>query len=127
MPSDTSFLKQALAAIQTQDYPTLEKLRDKVNPDGARELVRTWKPSMSWLTKDGYVALLMDQTGEVVRPLMEDALNSPTVESQAYALCSLTGNFGIFDGLLTNGGVDPDKVKAAIVQYRFERRRQSPP
>lgn len=123
MPSETSFLKKALAAIQTQDYETLESLRDEVRPEGARELVKTWKQSLPWPIKDGYIALLMDQTGEVVRPLMADALNSPTAESQAYALCSLTGDFAIFERLMTNGSVDAGKVKDAVIKYRSEMRR----
>lgn len=123
MPPETAFLKKALAAIQTQDYEILEGLRDEVRPEGVRELMKTWKPSLSWPIKDGYIALLMDQTGEAVRPLMEDALNSPTVESRAYGLCSLTGNFEIFERLLTKGGVDAEKVRAAILQYRSELRR----
>lgn len=118
MPPETPFLKKALTAIQSQDYQSLESLRDEVRPEGVRELVKTWKPSMPWSIKDGYIALLMDQTGELVRPLMEDALNSPTAESRAYALCSVTGNFGLFESLLTKGGVDAEKVKVAILQYR---------
>jgi hypothetical protein len=49
-----------------------------------------------------------------VRPIFRDALNSPTVETRAYALCVLTGNFAAFTALLTDGWVDAAKVDAAI-------------
>ncbi len=111
------FVQNALEAIQQQDYEALEGLRDKTNPANVETLVMTWNSSLPWRIKDGYVTVLMDQTGEIVRPLMEDALNSPTVESRAYALCSLSGDFGIFESLLTSGGVDAKKVDEAIQKF----------
>lgn len=95
----------------------MEGLRDQVNAANAEALVRTWNPSLPWRLKDGYVTVLMDQKGEIVRPLMEDALTSPTPESRAYALCSLTGDFGIFNSLLSSGGVDAKKVDEAIQKF----------
>jgi hypothetical protein len=118
MLTEHIFVQKALEAIQQQDYQVMEGLRDHVNAANAEALVRTWNSSLPWRLKDGYVTVLMDQKGEVVKPLMQDALNSPTPESRAYALCSLTGDFGIFDSLLTSDMVDEKKVDEAIKQYK---------
>lgn len=117
MLTEQLFVQKALEAIQQQDYQVMEGLRDQVNAANAEALVRTWNSSLPWRLKDGYVTVLMDQTGEVVKPLMQDALNSPTPESRAYALCSLTGDFGIFDSLLTSDMVDAKKVDEAIQKF----------
>jgi hypothetical protein len=119
VPSDNSVIQKSLAAIQSQDYATLESLRDELRPEHVPALSASWSALMPWILKDGYIALLMDETGEAVRPVMADALNSPTVESRAYALLSLSGNFGIFETLLTSGGwLDTAKVDAAVKNFR---------
>jgi len=76
-----------------------------------------------WKIKDAYVALLMDQMGEAVKPVMADALHSPAAESRAYALCILKGDFKLFSGLLTDGSVDVNKVDAAVAQLLISRQR----
>lgn len=117
--SVNEFMTKALAAIQKGDYETLESLRDEIKPEYMLRLLETWDKSMPWKTKDAYVALLMDQMGEAVKPVMEDALNSPAAESRAYALCILKGNFKFFDDLLTDGLVDVKKVDAAVALYSY--------
>ncbi len=115
-------IKQILHAIQAQDYQTLEGLRDQVRPEHLGEVVRHWRPDLPWAVKDGFVAVLMDQTGLIMRPLMEDALDSPTIENRAAALCVLTEDFDLFSRLLTPGGwVDRDRVAAAVADYRRSR------
>ena len=114
------FITKALAAIQKADYETLEGLRDEIKPEYVPHLVGTWNSSMPWKTKDAYIALLMDQMGEAVKPVMEDALNSPAAESRAYALCILKGDFNIFTDLMTSGSVDVNKVDTAVARYRAE-------
>jgi hypothetical protein len=111
------FITKALAAIQKADYETLEGLRDEIKPEYVPHLLETWNQSMPWKTKDAYVALLMDQMSETVKPVMEDALNSPTAESKAYALCILKGNFKVFTDLMTDGSVDVNKVGTAVARY----------
>lgn len=116
--STNEFMTKALAAIQKPDYETLEGLRDEIKPEYVPHLVGTWNKSMPWKMKDAYAALLMDQLGETVKPVMEDALNSPAAESRAYALCILKGDFKLFDDLLTDGSVDVNKVDAAVALYK---------
>lgn len=122
MSTNQPVIKQILHAIQAQDYQTLEGLRDQVRPEHLGEVVRHWRPDLPWAVKDGFVAVLMDQTGQIMRPLMEDALDSPTIENRAAALCVLTEDFDLFNRLLTPGGwVDRDRVAAAVADYRWRR------
>jgi hypothetical protein len=116
--TENEFITKALAAIQKQDFETIEGLRDQIKPAYVPRLVATWNTSMPWETKDAYIALLMDQMGETVKPVMEDALNSPTAESRAYAICILQGDFQLFNDLMTDGWVDVNKVDAAVKVYR---------
>jgi hypothetical protein len=102
------------AAIAAADYEALESLRDLLTDEIVAQLAQDWQAALPWKTKDAYAALLQDQTAECVRPIFRDALNSPTVETRAYALCVLTGNFAAFTALLTDGWVDAAKVDAAI-------------
>jgi hypothetical protein len=125
MPSpstDPFFLRNALATVQAQDWETLESLRSDLRPEHVPEIVKSWRPTLPWPIKDAYAMLLMDQTGDAVRPVMEDALHSPTPETRAYALCSLSGSFDLFDSLLTSSMVDERLVDAAIQRYRASRR-----
>jgi hypothetical protein len=116
--SEAAFIAKALAAIQKADYEQLESLRDEIKSEYVLGLVVTWKKSIPWKTKDAYITLLMDQNGDAVQPVMEDALNSPTVESRAYALCILKGDFKFFDSLLTDGWVDQNKVDTVVALYK---------
>ena len=72
--------------------------------DGTLERIRT--------------ALLLDQTSEAVRPIFRDALDSPTVESRAYAVCVLTKDFSRFDDFLIDGGVAEEPVDAAVAEVK---------
>lgn len=115
------FFKKALTAIEKADFETIESLRDQIRPEHIAPLVKSWHFALPWTIKDGYVALLMDQINEQVRPIMEDALNSPTPETKAYALCILKGDFDFFTYLLTpSGWIDPQKVEQAIIEYRWQ-------
>ena len=60
----------------------------------------------------------MDQSSESIATLMRDGLDSPTVESRAYALCSLSDDNDLFPQLLDGGWVSEEKVDAAITEYR---------
>ncbi len=117
--SEDVFMSKALAAVQKADYEELEGLRHEVKPEYVPRLVTTWNKSMAWKQKDAYIALLMDQSGDAVREIMLDALDSPTVESRAYALCILKDDFSLFVSLLTDGWVDQNKVDTALAQFRM--------
>ena len=119
--TEDEFMAHALDAIEKQDFQIIEGLRDQIRPAYVPRLVATWNQSMPWGTKDAYIALLMDQSAEVVKAVMEDALNSPTVESRAYALCILQGDFKIFDSLMTDGWVDQNKVDTAVALFKSSR------
>jgi hypothetical protein len=113
---DAEVLATIHAAIQMGDFEVIESLRDHLNKRIVREVVATWHADLPWNTKDAYAALLMDQTGEEVRPLFQDALHAPTAETRAYALCVLMEDFALFDSIMSAGGVDAVKVDAAIAK-----------
>ncbi len=102
-------------ALAHQDYEEIESLRDILNPELVRLVAADWRANSSWDIKDAYAALLLDQTADCVRPIFLDALHSPTVETRAYAVCVLTRDFGRFDAMMVNGGLDEARVDAAVV------------
>jgi hypothetical protein len=97
-------------ALAEQDFEAIEGLRDVMNEELTRQVAEEWRPDLPWGIKDAYAALLMDRTDGCVKRIFYDALRSPTVESRAYAVCVLKGNFGLFDYMLVNGALDPDRV-----------------
>ena len=107
-------MERIRAAIAEQDFDAIEGLRDVLNAELVRQVAADWRPDLSWAVKDAYAALLLDQTAECVRPIFQDALRSPTVESRAYAVCVLTADFGRFEAMLVNGGLDQGRVDAAV-------------
>lgn len=112
------FLQQALHAIELSDYEALESLRDHVRTEYIPALLQSWSIDLPWSKKDAYLALFMDQNDDILTPMMEDGLNSPTVESRAYALCILTKDFTQFEKFLVKGGVDMQRVDTAVTLYR---------
>lgn len=108
-------------AIAAHDGEAVEGLRDHVDAAAIAALVADWSPQRPWPEKDTLVALLMDrpvQKHPALRPIMEDALRSPTVETRAYGLCCLTGDWDAFNQWLDGGWVQEDRVDAAIRAYR---------
>ena len=111
-------------AVAAQDFEALEGLRDHVDGAAVTALAGDWSAGAPWPVKDAIVALVMDQTVAkypVLRPMMEDALSSPTVETRAYGLCSLTGDWGAFERWLVRGSVDGGRVDEAIGAWRRAR------
>lgn len=118
-PPDTSFIRRTLTAIKSQDFETLEGLRDEITDKDVKELVEIWDPALAWAVKDGFVAVLMDQSGEIVFELMTDALNAPTLETRACALMCVTGDFSQFEKLMDSSGwLNESKVDEAILEYK---------
>ncbi len=104
-------LPRARAALQSADYQALEYLRDDLNADLVEQIAREWRADAPWRLKDAYAALLMDRLEDCVRPIMQDALLSPTIESRAYAICVLTRDFSLFNAMMTKGALDEAKVR----------------
>jgi len=118
-PPDTTFIRKALMAIKKQDVSTLESLRDIITEKDVKELVDLWDENMAWEVKSGFVDILMDQSGELTHELMTDALEAPNVETRAYALISVTGNFSLFEKLMDSSGwLNEEKVDNAIMEYK---------
>lgn len=117
-PKPDTVVQDSMRAIDRRDMEALEGLRDRIRPQHIKPIVARWRKNLSWPVKDAYVALLMDQTGPLVKDIMEDALNSPTVESRAYAVCILRKDFKLFSGFLVKGRMNRAKVDAAVKEYR---------
>lgn len=121
-PSPPTFengtLERIRAALAEHDFETIELLRDVLTDPIVRTIASDWSPNLDWDTKDAYAALLLDQTSEAVRPIFRDALDSPTVESRAYAVCVLTKDFSRFDDFLIDGGVAEEPVDAAVAEVK---------
>ncbi len=123
-PDPATFMERAMRAIDTQDFETIEGLRDEVKPHHLPGLVRKWNANQPWNKKDAFVALLMDQKSPVVHPIMKDALNSPTAESRAYALCILKNDFTLLPKWLDKTGfIIPAKVDQAVAEYKKQLKR----
>jgi hypothetical protein len=119
-PARETFEK-ARAAMAAGDFQALEELRDELTEEVASLIAAEWSPVLPWPVKDACAALLQDQTAECVHPIFRDALKSPAVETRAFALCVLTGDFSQFTSLLTDGWVDAAKVDAAIRAARLNK------
>lgn len=113
-PTDPAVLPKIRAAIKAQDYQEIEGLRDVLNDEIVRQIASEWRAELPWEVKDAYATLLMDQIADCVRPLFQDALSSPTLESRAYAVCVLTKDFGRFESMMVKGGLDEAKVAEEV-------------
>ena len=111
-------LEKIRRALAEQDFNEIEGLRDVLTPKLVEQVAADWHADLPWETKDAYAALLLDQVAECVRPLFQDALDSPTAESRAYAVCVLTQDFSRFEAMMTSGSVDDAKVDAAVQALR---------
>lgn len=113
------FMDKTMKAIKADDPETIEGLRDKVKPEHLPLLMKQWNVNLPWAQKNGFIALLMDQQSDVIKPLMEDGLNSNMPENRAAALCVLKKDFKLHDILYDkNGWVIVKKVDEEIAKYR---------
>lgn len=118
-------VKQCLAAIEKKDFETIEGLRDRIRKQHIAPIAATWKRSLPWETKDAYIALLMDQQDDILTPMMEDGLDSPAVESRAYALMILKKDFTLHKVFWdSRGWIIPARVDAAVRVYKDERKKK---
>jgi hypothetical protein len=117
-PVPDGTLDRIRAALAERDFDEIEGLRDVLTDDLVRTISSEWSADLDWETKDAYAALLLDQTSEAARPIFRDALDSPTVESRAYAVCVLTSDFSRFNDLLVGGGLDESRVDAAVAKVK---------
>jgi hypothetical protein len=117
------FVSKAMKAINEANYDEIESLRSEIKPDHLPQLTKKWTKTLSWKTKDGFVALLCDQNDDMIKPIMLDGLNSPTVETRAYAISFIKKEPGLFDSFLDkNGMLDQKKVDETIFAYKRTRK-----
>lgn len=97
-----AFLNMALGAIETNNFDQIENLRDDIDQQHIPDLMSTWSADLPWEIKDGYIHLLLDQTGELTAPVMIDGLGSPMPENRASALVILSKRELEYDDLMMN-------------------------
>lgn len=120
---ESEFIEKAMTAIKADDPETIEGLRDKVKPEFLPALMKQWNANLPWTQKNGFIALLMDQLSDVIKPLMEDGLNSNMPENRAAALCVLKKDFKLHDVLYDKSGwVIEKKVDEEIAKYRKQKK-----
>lgn len=117
-PSADGTLERIRAALAALDFDEIEGLRDVLTDELVRAVASDWSADLDWETKDAYAALFLDQTSDTVGPIFRDALDSPTVESRAYAVCVLTKDFSRFDDFLVGGGVAEAPVDKAVADVK---------
>jgi hypothetical protein len=113
-----AFSTSVCDALRNHDFEALETLRDGQVSDHLTDLVAAYAALNDWATKDLVLHLIQDCSDDRVRDVMLDALDSPTPDSRAIAICSLRSDNTLFDGFLVNGFVDGGRVDAAITEYR---------
>ena len=118
-PKD-GIVERALAAIQAADDDLIEGLRLEIQPSHINSIVRSWNANLPQEIKDRYVYLLMDQQDKRLDNLMTDGLASPDNTTRAYSVCALFKDFDKFNEMLTNGVIDPAKVKAMVKLWKSE-------
>ncbi len=120
---DVPFMEKAMKAINAGDYEAIEGLRSFVKPEHIPELVKKWNKDLAWEQKDGFIMLLMDQKGDLLKPLMEDGFNSPTIENRVAALCVLLQDQKICSSFFDKSGwIVKTKVQEEIDKYRKKNR-----
>jgi hypothetical protein len=112
------FSTRVCDALRNQDFEAIEELRDGPVADYIPELVAAYGDLTDWNSKDLVVHLIQDCTDDRARDAMLDALDSPTVETRAVAICVLNSDFALFDSFLVDGWVDASRVDAAIDRFR---------
>lgn len=118
-------VKECLAAINREDFEAIEGLRDKIRKHHIPAIISTWKQSLPWGRKDAYITLMMDQQDDILAPMMEDGLDSPTPETRAYALMILKKDFSLNKVLWdSRGWIIPAKVDAAVRAYKAEKKKK---
>ena len=105
-------------ALRSGDFASIESCRDGPVVDYVSDLVTAYGAVTDWESKDLIVHLIQDCADERTHALMEDALNSPTADTRAIAVCALQADFSLFDSFIVNGFVNADRVDQAVERYR---------
>ena len=97
-------IRRMVRAMNEYNVPAIESLRDSVTPAHIDVLLPLWDIELNWKTKDGFTFLMCDQIDPRLKPMMQEALNSPLEDSQAYGLCYLQGKDCNFNSMLDQYG-----------------------
>lgn len=107
-------------AIRTRDFESVESLRDGPVADYLPDLIRAYGMLDDWESKDLIIHLVQDCSDERLTEVMRDALDSPTPETRAIAVCVLRSDYSLFESFIVDGFVNADRVDEEIARFRNE-------
>ncbi len=102
-----------LEIARSADFEAAETARDYLTREQADELLELYPGLSDWNQKDTVIHMLQDRFEPHMKPVFEDALNSPTTETIAVALCVMHPDQVSFEDLLDGGFVSESLVQEA--------------
>ena len=102
-----------LEIVRSADFEAAEMARDSLTTEQANDLLMIYPKLSNWAQKDTVIHMLQDRFEAHMQPAFEDALESPTTETVAVALCVLHPEQISFEDLLDGGFVSDSLVEQA--------------
>jgi hypothetical protein len=102
-----------LEIAKSADFEAAELARDTLTREQANELLELYSGLSDWAQKDTVIHMLQDRFEPHMQTVFEDAMNSPTTETVAVALCLMHPDQVAFDSLLEGGFVSESLVQEA--------------
>jgi hypothetical protein len=117
--ANDEFSEMLSEALLARDFEACESLRDGPIVDHLPQLLAAYDQLEDWAVKDLIVHLVQDCSDERLSETMRDALNSPTPDTRAIAVCHLESHDGsLFEAFLVNGFVDAILVERAVKRHQ---------
>ncbi len=116
----TDIPPRVLQALKEGDGSELESLREQNHTQYLPALIALYEAEENWDLRAGIVALLVDRvdsTSDILSPLMNDALNSPDHQIRGLALVWLYNDLSVYDQILSDYGIDEQKVDGLKKKY----------
>lgn len=115
-------LQAAREAILANDYDPLVILCDAQFGNLIEQLISDYDQAPDWTTRDAIIFVLQKTDDKRVKPIMEHALDSPTLRTRAIAIRQLESAFDLFHTFLVDWSNDPIRIDNAIANYRRSKR-----
>ena len=116
----TGIPSHVLKALKEGDGSEIESLREQNHTQYLPALIALYEAEEDWDLRGGIVTLLVDRidnTEDILSPLMNDALNSPDHQIRGLALVWLYNDLTVYDQILSDYGIDEQKVDGLVKKY----------
>ncbi len=116
----TDIPSHVLKALKEGDGSEIESLREQNHTQYLPALIALYEAEEDWDLRGGIVTLLVDRidnTEDILSPLMNDALNSPDHQIRGLALVWLYNDLTVYDQILSDYGIDEQKVDGLVKKY----------